>query len=84
MIIVRYDMLHTRCVRTCLQESMRLYPAGAEGTSRSVTQDIPLDGGRVVLPAGTIAWIPIFALQRCSRNFDDPSLFKPVSSMASL
>ena len=57
-----------------LKESMRLYPP-APVLSRMVGRDLDLGGHR--LSAGTLIVMPVFAIHRHRRLWDDPDRFDP-------
>lgn len=57
-----------------LKESMRLYPP-APVMTRMAARDVVLEGH--ALPAGTLLTIPIFAVHRHRRLWEDPDRFDP-------
>jgi cytochrome P450 len=61
-------------VQQVLNESLRLYPT-APIIVRDLLLDLEVDG--FVVPKGTIALIPIYAIQRHSSYWDDPNRFDP-------
>jgi cytochrome P450 len=60
--------------RQVFSEAMRLYPP-APIITRTALQDIKL--GEVRIPAGTVMFIPIYALHRHSRIWPEPEAFDP-------
>jgi len=61
-------------VQQVLNEAMRLYPAGPM-IVRDIVEDMELGGKR--LKAGTIGVIPIYALHRHRKHWNDPDRFDP-------
>jgi len=61
-------------VQQVLNESLRLFPT-APVIIRDITEDAEFDG--VTVPAGTIGIIPIYAIHRHRRYWDDPDRFDP-------
>jgi cytochrome P450 len=61
-------------VQQVLNESLRLFPT-APVLVRDIREDIVLDG--VTVPAGTVAIIPIYAIHRHRKYWDDPDRFDP-------
>lgn len=61
-------------VQQVLNEAMRLYPA-APMIVRDIIEDMELGG--VPLKAGTIGLIPIYAIHRHRKYWDDPDRFDP-------
>lgn len=62
-------------VRAVVEETMRLHPA-VYSTVRDPIEPIPLEGG-VVLRPGTDLVVPIAAMHRDPRHWDDPLRFAP-------
>ncbi|KAK9866213.1 hypothetical protein WJX84_000073 [Apatococcus fuscideae] len=61
-----------------VQETQRLYPAVAFGTSRcSPHKDVYLDNGRLRVPKGTIVWVLTHSLQNSSFTWEHPERFDP-------
>jgi len=65
---------HLPVARAVLEETMRLYPP-APIMTRAVAEDTVL--GSVTVKAGTYVVIPIFAIHRHRRLWDDPDRFDP-------
>jgi cytochrome P450 len=61
-------------VRQVLNESLRLYPT-APLIVRDILEDVEIDG--VPVRAGTIGFIPIYAIHRHRAYWDDPDRFDP-------
>jgi cytochrome P450 len=61
-------------VQQVLNESLRLYPT-APLIMRDIHHDTEIDG--TVIPAGTIATIPIYAVHRHRSLWSDPDRFDP-------
>lgn len=57
-----------------IQESMRLYPPAPQ-TSRNAVEDTELAGHKI--KAGTQVFVPIYAIQRHKKLWNDPDLFDP-------
>ncbi|MBL8564421.1 MAG: cytochrome P450 [Hyphomicrobiaceae bacterium] len=57
-----------------IKEAMRLYPP-APMMSRAALKDVTIAGHRV--PAGTQVFMPIYAIHRNGRLWDDPARFDP-------
>ena len=54
-----------------------MYPPVSIGQLRvSHSHDITL-AGRLLIPAGTVMWVPHHAIQNVSFNWDEPHKFKP-------
>lgn len=60
-----------------MQEALRMYPPVAIGQLRvSYSHDIAL-GGQLIIPAGTVIWVPHHSIQNVSFNWDEPKKFLP-------
>lgn len=66
------------CV-ACMQETMRLYPAGGIATFRLATHGKPviLGGGKLVVLPNVLLHMPITAIQRTAANWEQPEEFLP-------
>jgi cytochrome P450 len=60
--------------RAVLDEAIRLYPPAPVMTRQVVT---PTQLGSQMLPAGTLVFIPIYALHRHARLWEEPDRFDP-------
>jgi cytochrome P450 len=60
--------------RAVLEEAMRLYPP-APVMTRLAAEAVTLGGEK--LPAGTLVFMPVYALHRHSKLWDDPDRFDP-------
>lgn len=65
---------HLRLVQQVLKESMRIYPP-VPMMSRQAVEDVRIDGHTI--RAGTSVVIPIYALHRHRRRWQDPDAFDP-------
>ena len=55
-----------------------MYPAVGTATTRiNYDQDIGLDGGRLVIPAGVPIRMHIHSIQNCAANWERPAEFLP-------
>jgi cytochrome P450 len=61
-------------LQAVLMETLRLYPP-AISTTRSLEKELVLDG--IPVPKGTYLYIPIWTIQRDSKNFPEPLAFRP-------
>jgi cytochrome P450 len=61
-------------LQAVLMETLRLYPP-AISTTRSLEKELVLDG--IPVPEGTYLYIPIWTIQRDSKNFPEPLAFRP-------
>jgi cytochrome P450 len=61
-------------LQAVLMETLRLYPP-AISTTRSLEKELILDG--IPVPKGTYLYIPIWTIQRDSKNFPEPLAFRP-------
>jgi cytochrome P450 len=61
-------------LQAVLMETLRLYPP-AISTTRSLEKEVVLDG--IPVPKGTYLYIPIWTIQRDSKNFPEPLAFRP-------
>ena len=59
-----------------MQESMRMLPVAAGGTSRVFPHDVA--AGDYVIPANTLIWLQFFCVQNSPRAWDQPERFMPV------
>jgi cytochrome P450 len=66
------DLPYTRAV---VLETLRLYPA-APVTTRNLEKPLEIRPG-VVLPLGTMCYVPIWSIQRDERNYPQPQDFRP-------
>lgn len=61
-----------------INESLRLRPPAPIGCSRTITRDIPINGGRYLLPAGTFVTTPNYCIHRLKEYWgEDADEFKP-------
>lgn len=61
-------------VQQVVKETLRLYPT-APVVVREIEEDVELDG--ILVKAGTIGWIPIYAIHRHEKYWDRPNGFHP-------
>jgi cytochrome P450 len=61
-------------LQAVLMETLRLYPP-AISTTRSLEKELVLNG--IPVPEGTYLYIPIWTIQRDSKNFPEPLAFRP-------
>ena len=60
-----------------------MYPAVGTATTRiNYDQDIGLDGGRLVIPAGVPIRMHIHSIQNCAANWERPGEFLPERFLA--
>ena len=64
-------------LRDVITESNRLLPVAAMGSTRQVGRDISCKGGTMVIPKGSIIFMPQILAHRCPTVFKDPSVFRP-------
>ncbi|GLC34196.1 hypothetical protein PLESTM_000168400 [Pleodorina starrii] len=70
------DLGALRFLNAVIQEALRLMPPAGGGTVRTVPRDTKLAGYDV--PAGTVVWIPFYALQRSKGVWGpDANEFRP-------
>ena len=61
-----------------IKEVLRMYPPLGIGQLRVChTHDLRLAGGRVLVPRGTLVWVPHHAMHNAQHNWDEPDAFKP-------
>jgi len=70
------DPSKSPALAACVKESMRLNPSAALGVLRYAGRDIPLDGGKARIPAGSCIGFPIFTIQRPT-SLEAPDDFRP-------
>ena len=63
-------------VTSGVQESMRMLPVLTGGTNRTTSKPIKL--GSLIVPAGTMVWIPFSALFNSPHNWEAPEKYDPV------
>jgi len=63
-----------KVVQQVLKEALRLYPT-APAVAREIDKDVELDG--TLIKAGTIGWIPIYAIHRHEMYWEEPNSFRP-------
>lgn len=61
-----------------IKEVLRMYPPVGVGQVRvSHTHDLRLAAGRLVVPRGTLIWVPHHAMHNARHNWDEPDSFRP-------
>ena len=61
-----------------IKEVLRMYPPVGVGQVRvSHTHDLRLAAGRLVVPRGTLIWVPHHAMHNARHNWNEPDSFRP-------
>jgi len=71
------DRPKSRYLKQVIDESNRLVPVAATASIRVTGRDVSCKGGSMIIPAGTICWMPQIIPNRNPAIFPDPDAFRP-------
>ncbi|KAK9820314.1 hypothetical protein WJX72_008814 [[Myrmecia] bisecta] len=71
------DLGRLTYLNAVIKEGLRMFPAVGTGTTRLNPKRDVLLGGKVLVPRGTIIWMPTHALQHTPANWEQPDEFLP-------
>ena len=80
MELLQQDSLEKKCqsslLKDTIREAMRLHPVGAAGSLRVTSKDF-VSSDQYMIPKGSVALIPYYAIQRDAKVFSRPDDFLP-------
>ena len=65
------DLARLPFLQAVVKETLRLFPPVATGQVRVAPTDLTLAGGRVVVPRGTMLWVPHHSLHNTKHNWGE-------------
>ena len=74
---LNYDVVNSfKYLDACVWETLRLFPPVSR-VERVCASDYQLRGTNITVPAGMTVSVPVYAVHRDPKNFDEPDKFKP-------
>ncbi|KAK9819693.1 hypothetical protein WJX72_001295 [[Myrmecia] bisecta] len=75
--LVYEDLSKLTYLNAAIKEGLRMFPAVGTGTTRLNPKRDVLLGGKILIPKGSLIWMPTHAIQNSTSNWESPDEFLP-------